>query len=125
MLCAVCIIYRMTFHLSVDFHNCSQDDGELPGCVPLTYCYISRKSQFITVSDIGGFQIGEIFYPTLDNISQHDTDQFITGYKRCFYVLFIFIIPFNFELVYILMYYLFTSLYIIYILVFVTIYFLF
>ena len=55
-----------------------QNDGDLPGCVPLTYCLISRKSQYIAVSDVSGFTVGEVFYPTPDQGSC-DVDIFITG----------------------------------------------
>lgn len=54
------------------------DEGDLIGCVPITYCFISRKSQYLAVNEAGGFKTGEIFYPTPDQRSS-DADQFITG----------------------------------------------
>ncbi|KAK7107370.1 hypothetical protein V1264_015309 [Littorina saxatilis] len=54
------------------------NDGDLPGCVPLTYCLVSQKSQYVAVNDEGGFTVGEVFYPTPDQYST-DADIFITG----------------------------------------------
>ncbi|PVD29033.1 hypothetical protein C0Q70_11630 [Pomacea canaliculata] len=59
----------------------NEDDSELPGCAALTFCFFSRKAQYIALKDIGGFQVGEIFYPTPDNSNQTKTDHFITGYS--------------------------------------------
>lgn len=57
-----------------------EEDGDLLGCVPITYCFISRKSQYMAVSDFGGFTVGEMFYPTPDQ-GCSDADQFITGHS--------------------------------------------
>ncbi|KAK7503114.1 hypothetical protein BaRGS_00005740 [Batillaria attramentaria] len=55
-----------------------EDEGDLTGCVPITYCFVSQKSQYMAVTDAGGFKVGEMFYPTPDQ-SNNDADQFITG----------------------------------------------
>ena len=76
--------YFLFFRVSIrydwhgEFVTFFQNDGDLPGCVPLTYCLISRKSQYIAVSDVSGFTVGEVFYPTPDQGSC-DVDIFITG----------------------------------------------
>ncbi|KAL3884114.1 hypothetical protein ACJMK2_030336 [Sinanodonta woodiana] len=65
--------------LSLEMIIESQQDGELQGCIPLTFCVTSHSAQFICVSSGRGVEPGTVFYPSPNNLDGERTDFFISG----------------------------------------------